>query len=93
MKQFYLGIDVSKEAFSVALLGGQQPHHGHFINDLEGFERLGRWLKKQQVKRVHACMEATNRYWEPLALFLHKQGLEVSVVNPKLIKRHSQSIM
>jgi transposase len=93
MNQFYLGIDVSKEAFSVALLGGQQPHRGHFINDLEGFERLGRWLKKQQVKRVHACMEATNRYWEPLALFLHKQGLEVSVVNPKLIKRHSQSIM
>jgi transposase len=93
MKQFYLGIDVGKEAYTVALLGGEQPYRGQFTNDLAGFERLGKWLKKRQVQRVHACMEATNRYWESLALFLHEQGLEVSVVNPKLIKKHSQSVM
>jgi transposase len=89
----YLGIDVGKEAFTVALLGGEQPYRGQFTNDLTGFERLGKWLKKRQVQRVHACMEATNRYWESLALFLHEQGVEVSVVNPKLIKRHGESIM
>jgi transposase len=93
MKQLYLGIDVGKESFTVALLGGGQAHQGHFKNDLAGFERLGRWLKKRQGKQVHACMEATNRYWEALALFLHDQGIEVSIVNPKLIKRHSQTIM
>jgi transposase len=93
MKQFYLGVDVGKKTFAVALLGGEQPYRGQFANDLAGFERLGKWLEKRQVQRVHTCMEATNRYWEQLALFLHEQGVEVSVVNPKLIKRHSESVM
>jgi transposase len=93
MKQFYLGIDVGKESFTVALLGGGQVHQSHFKNDSVGFERLGRWLQKQEVERVHACMEATNRYWQGLALFLDNRGFKVSVVNPKLIKRHSQSVM
>lgn len=93
MKQLYLGIDVGKESFTVALLGGGQTDQGHFKNDLAGFERLGRWLKKRPGKQVHACMEATNRYWEALALFLHDQGIAVSVINPKLIKRHSQTVM
>ena len=47
MKQFYLGIDVGKEAFTVALLGGEQPYRGQFTNDLAGFERLEKWLKKR----------------------------------------------
>lgn len=93
MKQYYLGIDVGKESFTVALVVEGQAHQGHFKNDLAGFERLSRWLKKREGQPVHACMEATNRYWEDLALFLHDQGFEVSVVNPKLIKRHSQSVM
>ncbi len=64
MKQFYLGIDVGKKTFTVALLVGEQPYCGQFVNDMAGFERLGKWLEKRQVQPVHACMEATNRYWE-----------------------------
>ncbi len=93
MKQSYLGIDVGKESFTVALLGEGPAHQGHFKNDVAGFERLVRWLKKREGQAVYACMEATNRYWEALAFFLHEQGFEVSVVNPKLIKRHSQTVM
>lgn len=88
-----LGIDIAKATFSVSLLAGQQAQHGQFDNNKAGFARLQRWLQKRKAGQLHACMEATGAYWEELALFLHEQGHQVSVVNPKLIKRHAESIM
>ena len=93
MSQYCLGIDISKGHFDVVLLGGQQSYHGQFSNDRTGLKKLARWLKKRQGRAVHACMEATGRYWEELALFLSEEGHAVSVVNPKLIKRHAEAIM
>jgi transposase len=93
MSDYYLGIDVSKVNFDVALLGGQQTYRGQFSNDSSGFEKLSRWLKKRRVYDVHACMEATGNYWLELALFLHDAGYEVSVVNPKLVKKHGEATM
>lgn len=90
---FYLGVDISKDSFDVALLGAEQRWRGRFSNDAPGFAKLGRWLKKRRVDALHACMEATNRYWEALALFLTDEGYQVSVVNPKLIKRHAEATM
>lgn len=88
-----LGIDIAKETFDVTLLGGPQPAAGQFDNDAAGFDRLERWLQKRQVEQLHACMEATGAWWEALALCLHETGYQVSVVNPKLIKRHAESTM
>lgn len=93
MSQFHLGIDVSKQTFDVALLGGPQTDRGQFSNDKTGFGKLRRWLKKKGASSVHACLEATGRYWMELALFLHEQGHSVSVVNPKLIKKHGEATM
>lgn len=93
MSQYYLGIDISKATFDVALLGGQQRERCQFANNQSGFEQLGRWLPQKGAKQVHACLEATGRYWVALALFLHEQGQGVSVVNPKLIKKHSEATM
>jgi len=90
---FYLGIDISKDSFDVALLSADQRWRGQFSNDAPGFVKLARWLKKRRVDELHACMEATNRYWEALALFLTDEGHQVSVVNPKLIKRHAEATM
>ena len=53
MKQSYLGIDVGKESFTVALLEEGQVYQGHFKNDVAGFERLGRWLEKRAGQAVH----------------------------------------
>lgn len=92
MNQLYLGIDVSKEAFDVALLG-EQTHQARFDNNKSGFKKLARWLKKRKVKQVNACLEATGRYWEELALFLVDGGHGLSVVNPKLIKRYAEARM
>jgi transposase len=93
MSNFYLGIDISKKSFHVALLGGEQTVRGEFANAGAGFGKLGRWLKKKGAGQVHACMEATGRYWLELALFLHEQGHVVSVVNPRLIRQHGQATM
>lgn len=90
---FYLGIDISKDSFDVALLGAEQSWRGQFSNDAAGFGKLSRWLKKRRVEELHACMEATGRYWEALALYLTDEGHGVSVVNPKLVKRHAEAIM
>lgn len=94
MSTAYLGIDISKAKVDVALLrDGQNPARGQFKNNATGFAQLGRWLKKRGCAQVHACMEATGHYWLNIARYLHEAGHLVSVVNPKLIKRHGQAIM
>ena len=93
MSQLPLGIDVAKKTFDVALLGSEQTWRGHFTNDKSGYGKLSRWLKKRRAEGVHACMEASGHYWMELALFLQGEGHDVSVVNPKLVKRHGEAIM
>jgi transposase len=97
MKVHYiLGIDISKDKFDVCLRHPQQdqPLAQHqFPNKPAGFKQLQRWLRKHGVTQVHACMEATSRYGEALALFLHQQQQLVSVVNPRRIRRYADSLL
>jgi transposase len=87
-----LGIDISKKTFDATLINQQgQKHHRPFDNNEKGFKKMQRWLKKHKVIELHACMEATNIYWEELAQFLYDQGYQVSVVNPARIKGFAQS--
>jgi transposase len=90
MTQAYLGIDISKAKFHVALLSEEKrqnkPKIKVFANHVEGFEALQQWLQQQGVKQVHAGLEATSTYGEPVAEFLVKQGHRVSIVNPARIK-------
>lgn len=91
MSQHYLGIDVSKAKLDVALWHEQRLTAGSFSNDEAGLTKLLKWLKKHQVKQLHACLEATGRYGEAVALCLHGQGYQVSVVNPRRIKAYADS--
>ena len=50
-----------------------------------------RWLKDLGVDQVHACLEATGRYGDGLALHLHDAGHRVSVVNPAQIKHFGRA--
>ena len=93
MSKHILGIDIAKESLDVALLGGRQTDQGHFSNDQEGWQKLVRWLDKRRVERAHVCLEATSRYGEEVATCLHEAGHVVSVVNPKLIKKHGETTM
>jgi transposase len=86
-----LGIDIAKMKFDVALQMDPVEAREQFSNNAQGFRQLARWVEKQRVGRVHACLEATGRYGDALALFLHEAGHQVSVVNPVRIKRYGES--
>jgi transposase len=82
----WLGIDIAKQKFDVALNWNSRRRAKVFRNDAEGWQSLLRWLKDLGVAQVHACLEATGRYGDGLALHLHEAGHRVSVVNPAQIK-------
>jgi transposase len=78
----YLGIDIAKASLAVCLLRDRANQAGTFDNTPAGFKKLASWLKKRKVTRVHACLEATGRYGEGVAAYLHAAGHTVSVINP-----------
>ncbi len=89
-----LGIDLAKLTFDATLLTTAGPqHYASFPNTVEGFTQLQAWLLQHDVTALHACMEATNIYWEALATWLHAHGYTVSVVNPARIKGYAQATM
>lgn len=89
-----LGIDLAKLTFDATLLTSDGAVHYHaFANTPEGFDELQAWLVLHSVKTLHACMEATNIYWQALASWLHAHGYTVSVVNPVRIKGFAQATM
>jgi transposase len=89
-----VGIDLAKLTFdaTVRTQRGTQTHHA-FPNTPAGFTQFHAWLTQHGVTELHACMEATNIYWEALAAFLHAHDYTVSVVNPARIKGYAQATM
>lgn len=77
------GIDISKDVFDIynATAG-----HCQLKNATTGFKQLLKVLPKNAL----VVMEATGYYHTPLAQFLSKKGIKVSVVNPLSVKRFIQ---
>jgi len=86
-----LGIDISKDKLDVALYQDDAYRLATFANERDGYRRLAKWLKKQKAKRCNVCIEATGRYGEAVAMFMHDRGYPVSVVNPARIKAYGAS--
>ena len=89
-----LGIDLAKLSFNATLL--QQTgssHYAAFPNTPEGFLQLATRVTEHSVTELHACMEATNIYWQALAAWLYVAGYRVSVVNPSRIKGYAMATM
>ncbi len=88
-----LGIDVSKKKLDAALLDGGKLKNKVVENNKAGYAELAQWVAKQKVdvSTVHACMESTGIYSEPLAINLQERGMKVSIVNPGCIKGFAQS--
>jgi len=90
--QHILGIDVSKAKLDVALSADNQEFVcAEFSNDGQGYARLAKWLNQNGVGEVHVCLEATGRYGDEVARYLHEQGYVVSLVNPQRIHAYGQS--
>ena len=89
-----LGLDLAKASFDATLrLPDGTLHHRTFPNTTDGFTALTAWLTAHVTTPDHACMEATNTYWEALATFLDAGQHTVSVVNPARIKGFAQAEM
>jgi transposase len=94
-----LGIDIAKDKFDIALCQDNQViASGQFDNRSAGFKKLSKWLRKKAdqsagsgTRQVWACLEATGRYGDALALYLYEQGHQVSMVNPARIKKYAES--
>lgn len=88
-----LGIDVSKKKLDAALLDGGKLKNKVVQNSKAGYAELAQWVSKQKVEitAVHACMESTGIYSEPVAIGLQELGMKVSMVNPGCIKGFAQS--
>ena len=96
----HVGIDVSKASLEVALIGSEEgASASHTVpNTEEGFGHLLNWLEKQTDvglektrEQVHVCLEASGGYQRPVARFLHKRGLTVSIVNPLRTSAYAES--
>ena len=91
MSKTVLGIDVAKKKLDVCLIFGDKVLMKKFDNSEKGFRLLTGWLSSLHVEMVHACLEATGSYGEPVAEFLHGRGHIVSVVNPFRVKGFASS--
>lgn len=90
-----LGIDIAKDKFDVCLraaAAADGPRHARtFPNHAKGFKALDAWLAKHSGPQLHACLEATSRYGDALALHLHQRGHTVSLVNPRRTRHYADS--
>jgi transposase len=86
MTDAVLGIDVSKTTLDTSLLAGTKPRSRSFANSPDGWRQLIAWLAKEEVRQVHACLEATGRHSLGIALALHEAWHVVSLVNPAQIR-------
>ena len=87
-------IDVSKGKSTVAILRPQgmvvalyDVHHTG-----SSLKRLATAIKKLRGE-IRVVMETTGNYYEPIASFLHEQGIFVSVVNTMLISSFSENTL
>jgi transposase len=89
-----VGIDVSKSKLDVTLLADGKQKNKVVLNTKQGYKELAKWVERQgvQIADVHACMESTGVYSEPVAFGLLDLGFKVSIVNPASVKGFGQSL-
>lgn len=99
MNSHVLGIDVAKDTLAIALLPVEKPvsvkkeipKKLNVPNSEDGFLLLQKWLCEHNVIQLHVCLEATSTYGDAVARFLCGCNHQVSVINPLLTRRHSDS--
>ena len=82
----FVGIDVAKTKFDVALLNAEGKYRSKvFPNTPVGHQQFLEWLTRHDAQEAHLCMETTGVYGRDLARFLAQQQILISVVNPAQI--------
>ena len=89
-KYQFVGVDVAKDKFDVALNLNKKCHQECFANNAKGYRAFSKWIKKF-TSQPWICMEATGHYSELIAEYLSSQKIRVSVVNPLQIKSFARA--
>jgi transposase len=85
--EIFVGIDVSKETLDVFILG--KDHKLSLPNDATGYKELCKILKKAAPSIV--VLEATGGLEKRPASWMASEGLPVTVVNPRQVRRYAQA--
>lgn len=86
----FVGVDVAKDKFDVALEINNSCYQECFSNDKKGYRSFSKWLAKY-TSQPWVCMEATGHYSELIADYLFLKQIKVSVVNPLQIKSFARA--
>lgn len=77
-----VGIDIAKAKFDVAIHGENVVKTYH--NNLSGMKKFLKSLNGKTPERI--VLEATGGYESKLVIYLQKNGLQVCVINPRVIR-------
>jgi transposase len=77
----FIGIDISKASFDVAIWNNNDYKNKKFDNDQKGFKAFYKWTNSFKQSAIF-CMEATGIYNLALAKYLHENGEKIIVANP-----------
>lgn len=102
MEKISVGIDVDKKSIKVNMVhqDGEGTRKvrasGTLANDAKGFAQLAEWsAKHMKGTGITSCcfvMEATGRYHEALAYYLHGRGSDVHIVLPLKAKYYKKGM-
>lgn len=86
-KEHFVGIDVAKDWFDVAVLGEKRTRQ--FANTKKGIRELVRWMSQLQPRLI--VVEATGGYEEALVLALFEASLPVALVSPQRVRQYARA--
>jgi transposase len=86
-KEHYVGIDVSKDKFDVAVLG--EKHTRQVANTKKGIAKLIKQMKTWPPQLI--VVEASGGYEEALVLALFEAGLPVALVSPQRVRQYARA--
>lgn len=96
MSQWYVGIDIAKEKFDVALVkqNKQRIKHAIFTQDRDGFHGLLQMLHQycEDPQQVYVGMESSGNYHYLLFAFLKEQYTPyVAILNASVVSRYCKT--
>lgn len=89
MQDIYVGIDISKDKFDVAVSNQnvKEIKHSIFENNEKGYENFLKYLQKDyKAINTYIALESTGPYGIPLADYFTNNGCLTYVVNPVRVK-------
>jgi transposase len=86
-KEHFVGIDVAKDWFDVAVMGERGTRQ--LTNMKRGITELVKWMRRLSATLI--VVEATGGYEEALVLALFEAGLPVALVSPQRVRQYAKA--